>query len=402
MSACRSRPTIQNARPSPSAAPIPPRSNDSTTSWRTTRPRLAPSAARSAISRARPVACASNRLTRLTAAMRSRHPTAPIRIHSARRVVSLASHSLDGWVTMSNPLLTSGKRSRSTRATRERSACACAGVTPARSRPIADTSRLSRSSFAVRTSGTNTSPASSNGVPCGSTPTMMNGFPSSVIDLPNNARAPEASLPELVREDHHSVVVAGLIFAAHEDAPFDRGDAERTQEPHRHLRRHQPLRRLTPGEVQAGKGDAADLREAAGEIGNVPEICVGERRLLPTRILPRAPDLHEAIRLRKRHRHDQDRIDHAEHRSAGADAERERQNGERREQRALAQRAGAVPEVLPDVQQQGATKRAKHWRRRRRPRHGLQTLSNRRLLQVPQDARGRVVGRHALSARSAA
>ena len=91
-----------------------------------TRVRLAPSAVRSATSRARPVACASSRLTRLTAAMSSRHPTAPIRTHSARRVVSLASHSLEGSLTRSKPLLMSGKRSPSRRATRDRSARACA------------------------------------------------------------------------------------------------------------------------------------------------------------------------------------------------------------------------------------------------------------------------------------
>ena len=72
-----------------SSVPISPETAASRTlsvsSCRTIRPALAPSAARTAISRARATLRASERLVTLAAAMRNTQNTAPPSIHNARR-----------------------------------------------------------------------------------------------------------------------------------------------------------------------------------------------------------------------------------------------------------------------------------------------------------------------------
>ena len=79
----------------PSTAPAPLRTSDSVRRSRTRSPRPAPSAARTALSRTRPVARASSRFVTLTQAISSSSPTAPSRIHSVRRNSSLAIHTSD-------------------------------------------------------------------------------------------------------------------------------------------------------------------------------------------------------------------------------------------------------------------------------------------------------------------
>ena len=73
---------IHRASSSPPAAPRPATSALSDRSWRTTRPRDAPIARRTAISRPRTVARASIRFARLTDVRRSTNPVAPSSTHS--------------------------------------------------------------------------------------------------------------------------------------------------------------------------------------------------------------------------------------------------------------------------------------------------------------------------------
>ena len=70
--------TSENASASPAAPPPAARRRLSIINWRTIRPRLAPSAARNATSRARSAPRASSRFARFTHAMSSTSPTPPI------------------------------------------------------------------------------------------------------------------------------------------------------------------------------------------------------------------------------------------------------------------------------------------------------------------------------------
>ena len=77
---------------------------------------------------------------------------------------------------------------------------------------------------------------------------------------------------------------------------------------------------------------------------------VGERggHLKPPALRDGLPHLHQSAGLLERKRAEQQRIDHAEDGAVGADAERERDDGDQREAGILQQRAQAVAQVLPE------------------------------------------------------
>ena len=83
--ACVSTRVPANASSSPSAQPADAMTPLSTSSWRTSAVRLAPSAARTAISRCRPMARASSKLATLAHAINRTSETAPIRKYSVAR-----------------------------------------------------------------------------------------------------------------------------------------------------------------------------------------------------------------------------------------------------------------------------------------------------------------------------
>ncbi len=95
-----------------SSAPISPETAASSTlsvsSCRTIRAALAPSAARTAISRARATLRASERLVTLAAAIRKTQNTAPPSIHNASRVSGPTRLRLNGTTLMSRFLSTAG------------------------------------------------------------------------------------------------------------------------------------------------------------------------------------------------------------------------------------------------------------------------------------------------------
>ena len=99
--------TPHTASSSPSAPPASERITHSVSSWRTSRPRPAPSAARTAISDSRAAARASSRLATLAQAMSSTKPTAPSRTSTERRM-SPTIASCSGYVVMPTPSLASG------------------------------------------------------------------------------------------------------------------------------------------------------------------------------------------------------------------------------------------------------------------------------------------------------
>jgi len=83
--------TAANAMPTPITAAPTASQSPSPSNWRTRRNRSAPSALRTASSRARDSALTSRRLATLAQAMSRRHPTAPNTSHSGCRTVANAS-----------------------------------------------------------------------------------------------------------------------------------------------------------------------------------------------------------------------------------------------------------------------------------------------------------------------
>ena len=133
----------QRARRIPHTPPMAASTRFSVSSCRTSRPRPAPSAARSDSSRRREVERASCRLAMLAQAMSRISATKPSRMSSVGRVFP-TRYSRSGTTDAPTPALVAGNSAASARAMAERSACACARVAPGLSMPTAQKAGLSR------------------------------------------------------------------------------------------------------------------------------------------------------------------------------------------------------------------------------------------------------------------
>ncbi len=135
--------TPQSPRVTPRAPPTEARTIPSARSSRTIRPRPAPRALRSAISFLRSVARASRRLATFAQAMRSTRATAP---WSATRLgrTSSTTMSPSGTTPTPRPAFVLGNSFSMRLAITARSDSAWDGLTPGRSRPIANRLRSSR------------------------------------------------------------------------------------------------------------------------------------------------------------------------------------------------------------------------------------------------------------------
>jgi hypothetical protein len=201
-----SSPTSHHATTSPSAPPATPSTTDSVSNWRTSRPRPAPIAERTASSRWRAAPRASNRFATLALAMRSTKPTAPTSTSSAGRTPATISSCrltscIDGFGASSAPGppsgpppgLPPGPRGPRGIGTRCRivvpSASACEIATPSFRRAIAGNA-ITRRSFGFVLAGSTTNGVQistsrfGNSKVCGSTPTTVCCAPSSTIARP--------------------------------------------------------------------------------------------------------------------------------------------------------------------------------------------------------------------------
>ncbi len=116
-----------------------------------------------------------------------------------------------------------------------------------------------------------------------------------------------------------------------------------------------------PARSSRGSGVRAEVLERLiepAEIGHV-----GARHRKAAGLDLRHPLLHghEPIGLGERERLQQHRVDDAEHRRRGADAEREGEHGDRGERRRAPQHAPAVPHVLPQHLEAGARADVTHF-----------------------------------------
>ena len=121
--------------PTATRPPIDASTRLSVSSCATTRPRPAPSAALTASSRVRPVACARSRLATLAQHISSTNPTTPRSSSDVSRTSRPMRASRSGCTVTPCPLLLSGNCSASRAAIASRSACARSRLTSGFNRP---------------------------------------------------------------------------------------------------------------------------------------------------------------------------------------------------------------------------------------------------------------------------
>jgi hypothetical protein len=99
----------------------------------------------------------------------------------------------------------------------------------------------------------------------------------------------------------------------------------------------------------AGRDHSSDLVEdLRGLLLEIAKIRWRERPVMDVAGAQLAPDHHEPLRIGVRQRTQQHGVDHAEDGRAGADAERDRDGGHRRESQILAQSASRVVEIFKE------------------------------------------------------
>ena len=102
--------------------------------------------------------------------------------------------------------------------------------------------------------------------------------------------------------------------------------------------------------VAGGPGDGGELLEAAAVRLPSLKIAILHEQLRHARLAHDAiPDRNEPIRLLVRQRPQQHRVRHAEHRSVGANRQRQRDDGGHRETGRAAQRPRRVGQIAPEI-----------------------------------------------------
>ena len=134
---------------------------------------------------------------------------------------------------------------------------------------------------------------------------------------------PEALLPECVRDDDD--VVIALLLIRPERASQNRLDAERREEIGGGDRRRDALRPVASADHGAAERRArGDRREDALPLAVVEEVGRRDRRLIAP--FERTEHVHELLGPLVGQRLEQRRIDDAEHRAVGADADAQREH----------------------------------------------------------------------------
>jgi hypothetical protein len=155
---------------------------------------------------------------------------------------------------------------------------------------------------------------------------------------------------QTVAEDRHAVG-AGPVFLRPEGTPEDRGHAEDVEEAVRDLRRQHTLGRAAAGDVDADIVGRGHVREhVPGRRAPVDEVA---GRDLARLTAPDALHQHDAIRLGKGQRTQDDRVDDAEDGGGGTDAKRDGEHGRGGKAGRLAKLSQRRDRVLPEVEQPG-------------------------------------------------
>ena len=253
-------------------------------------------------------------------------------------------------------------------------ACSCAvarsSVHPGLRRPIAtshqsvaDTSRLPPLIADSTQSGTATSkprPTSRPLNPAGATPITSAWRASSVRVRPIACGSPPiARDPERVAE-HDLRRAARRVVGVRDEPPGRRRDAEHVEERARDEEAARGTHLAAVREVERGAAPGGDVREAlllAADLreDGVVERIVGGGAVAAGAVHVGDADAGEFPRPRDRQRSQPHGVDDLEDRGRGADAEREREDGNDREPGAAAQQACGVAEILSEAAEPDAT-----------------------------------------------
>ena len=303
-------------------------------SCRTSRGRDAPSAVRIAISPLRAVARASSRLATLPQAMSRTSPTAPMSMMSDWAAASPTTTSRYG-TSRSFHVSFSGYSCSSWRAIPSISRCACATVTPGARRPRPRRKWKRRTVVSSVPNGTGRHTWTSFIAPStsgGSTPTMMCGRPSIVTLVPTTegfspnrccqspcemmatSCAPCSSSARNARPRNGWTPRVEKKLAVAIDAGTRSGLSP-------------PLITALPKTVRAASDEKSGLPLAV-----VEEVGRRDRRLVAP--FERTEHVDELLGSLVGQRLDEHRVDDAEHRAVGADADAQREHDENGECRA--------------------------------------------------------------------
>ena len=348
--------TSPRASGSPITAPMIASATLSVASCRTIRCRVAPSAVRSATSRARAAPRASNRFATFAQAMSSTSATAadPMseqRPHVARDVVAQRNDARAPAAIRGRkvrrpdaPPATAAPTAHAPPTRHDAAGRTHTGSAPddsSASRPREPSVARGRTPAAVDTEA-GIAPASRRR-PC-------NCRPLSESSRPTIARvATEPLPPECVRQ-HDDRVLAGRRFLRHEHSPQQRPGPERLEEVARYGRRIETrsARRSPSGSVATARSPRHRRTPRAPRSNRRtcrprPRSCPERRRHPPAVAIPTArPD---ARGIRKRLGAKQQRIDDAEQRGARRHRDGDRENDDRREPRVGAKRANEIAQI---------------------------------------------------------
>ena len=298
----------------------------------------APSARRTAISRPRAVARVSTRCATLAHAISNVRPTAPRRISSGRRTPP-STWSASGCSSTATSAFVSGCSFASALEIAAASARAEASGTSGLRRSTTPKMRSARfrswsgfrdmaAPIVDQTSNRRSGYSNAGGM----TPTIVYGRSASSMVLPSTSGLPGiTALPEGVRD--HGQRLSVLLRL--EGAP-QRGPAEQGEEALRDDRAQHRLRVRAEAHVVPVRRPAGRVLERAAARHQVLEI--GDR----------SPGHHEAVDRGMGQGAEQDRVDHAEERDVGADAQGQRGHGDEGERGAGAESPQRETEILPE------------------------------------------------------
>src|SRR2546426_196977 len=319
------------------------------------RPRVAPRARRMALSRVRAATRASSRFDRFAHAMSSTSPTAP----SSRNIACLTSATRASRAVTSRvrqPRFDSGYASARRALIVSSSACAVARLTPGFNRPAVTMNRPSRGMPDILSLI-----APQLGVGIWEMEAWWHDADDEVRPpfhhhrLTDDARiAAEQPLPQPVAEDG-DLGSSGSIVVWLDRASDERLRGENGKQAAADARAVNPLRHLTPRQIECPAGEEAQAVEARGLFAPVVEVgqrgaghragCCRRGR----RVRPASDEDEEPVGLAKRKGPEHDRVNDAEDRGVRADAERQGQDGDGREAGTLAQQAQPEAYVINNV-----------------------------------------------------
>ena len=325
----------------PPMAPAAESTRLSASSCRTIRHRLAPSAARTASSRARPVPRASSRFATLAHAMSSTHadgaePGEQAQPDVGDQPVGIRGHSCaDRGVVLGKPLLEIASHRHQ----------AILRLCPRDARRQAAKDRevvLVVRRLALRRKRDGHPERAVVGQIVEVLRHHADDHVRAVVEAnrASNHRGIGGEAPDEqpVTQDDDTVAARAVLFGA-QHASVQGGHAEQLEEPARHLAGQHPLGFGSVGEVDVGVVDRGQVREQVGGRGTpVHEVA---RRDIARLVTPELGDKAIALGFGKRQRPQHDGVDDAEDRGGRADAQRDGQHGGGGEPRAPFGTAGA-------------------------------------------------------------